>query len=236
MQTPGTPLSQSIESVATSIFYGKLPDGGSSLELHDSANLQELREEAYRANSSRAMDTRRQRVVAWSVGRAALDADTDNPSTFRLEAVLRMPYLLNQFVTPATLDIREFVEPELSEEERYARLAEHPRAIAGMYTHYRTNPAMTKLVVRQGLLTIDPLTNRGIPSSHTFGMQFDQPADEHVPKFLLMMHTDRIVADIDAGKIGNLLVPTEEQAAAFEHELQRGASGKHTSLPPIRAW
>lgn len=223
------------EHAATDLIIGRIPAIDSAMELQDSANLLGLREEAYRANQSSDMDTFRARVVAWSVGKASLDATLDHDTTVRLEAVLRMPYVFNRFVTPTELDVREFVEPELTEEERRARLTEHPRAIAGMYTTYRTNPAMNRLVVVQGLLTIDPLTNRGRPSSATFGMQVDQPKSEHIPDFLLMMHTDKVVTNLNSGKTGNLLTPTESQVAAFKHELERGASGNYTLEPPIRA-
>lgn len=247
MQTPDMPQPRSFESMVTERFYGRVQEYSQTPVDLDSANLLGLREEAYRGNRSRNMDTRRERIVAWAAGKAALNPDFDSPSTVRLEAVLRMPYLLNQYVTTATLDVREFTIPEQSEAERSEFFEKHPRAIVGMYTNYRADPAMSRLVVRRGLLTIDPNTNRGIPSSHMSGAQLVQPEREKAiqsgqaewvkaQQYLLMIHFDREVAKLDSGKVGNLLAPTEDDAVMFENELRRGATGQHTIVPPIRAW
>lgn len=232
-------ISHAIESAVLDFRYGKLPIGDELMMIPNPANLRGLREDAYRENSSRAMDTRRERIVAWSVGSASLHSELDHESTVRLEAVLRMPYVFNRIVTPATLEVREFTEPTYSDEDRFARLSEGTTPIIGMYTTYRTNTLMDKLVVARGPLTLDLVSNRGVKWSHLCNMKTDQPEWEGATKpkdYVRKMHDERMLEKIDSGKIGNLLVPTENDVLAFEQELERGASGLYTALPPLRAW
>lgn len=252
MLSPGTPLTTAIELAAIGILYPKIPDVIPDDVSLDAASLQGWRDEAYRANNKYVAGSSWVRVVAWNINRA--DASTEDFSEWidRTEVVLRLRHLIRRQFCTTELDVRHLVNEELSDEDRGVIMKDDPTACAGIFTTYRANPEMNRLIVRHGLLAYDQFSNRGIRMSHFFGMQYGQPDDKFITsgeqqivaqnqtpaqrmtKSIRGMGADRLVERLDAGKVGNILAPTPKEVTAFEQELRRGASGKHTAVPPIR--